>query len=327
MSFPDKVKSTLWSIVDAMAVNPAPFVKNPQKDFSRNRKLGFAQLVRFLLSMESGCLGHELLKFFGFDPHAVPSVPALIQQRAKLRPETFRYLLAQFNSKFALKTFRGKYLLIAADGSEFNISRNPQDLSTFHPSSGKSKRGFNMIHTISLFDLLSKRYLDVIVQPGREKNEFSALCQLMDRYAYGGIPIFVADRGFASYNVFAHAMEKGFYFAIRAKDINTRRLLVADVLPEKIDRWIEIILTRSNAKKKRLHPELESLYSYICRNITFDFINGTRPEYRMRLRIVRFQIAEGKFENIITNLPEEEFTAEQIKYIYNLRWGIMRISA
>lgn len=42
------------------------------------------------------------------------------------------------------------------------------------------------LHTISLYDLLSKRYPDVLVQPGRLKNEFAALCQLTDRYIYGG---------------------------------------------------------------------------------------------------------------------------------------------
>ena len=82
-----------------------------------------------------------------------------------------------------------------------------------------------MLHTVSLFDLFSKRYLDLIVQPGREKDEFSALCRLIDRFSFCGCPIFVADRGFASYNVFAHVLEKGFHFVIRAKDINTKRLL------------------------------------------------------------------------------------------------------
>ena len=42
MSFPQKVKSTLWAIVDNMACNTACFVKKPKKDFTRNRKLGFA---------------------------------------------------------------------------------------------------------------------------------------------------------------------------------------------------------------------------------------------------------------------------------------------
>ncbi len=112
----------------------------------------------------------------------------------------------------------------------------------------------------------------------------------------------------ASYNVFAHAFEKGYFFAIRVKDINVKRLLRADSLPQQMDRWADVILTHSNAKKKRLHPELESLYRCICKAVPFDFITDSRPEYRMRLHVVRFQIAEGVYENIITNLPEKEFS-------------------
>ena len=320
MLFPQKVKSVLWAIVDSMACNADKFVKNPEKDFTRSRKLDFPQLIRFCLCMGSGCMNHELLQYFYFLPDEVPTASAFVQQRAKLLPESFRYILRQFNLRFQTKKFRGKYSLIAADGCEFNIARNPQDPSTFHPASGRSKKGFNSIHTISLYDLISKRYLDVVIQPGRQKNEFGALCQLIDRYIYGGCPIFVADRGFASYNVFAHAIEKGCFFVIRAKDVNIKRLLASGNLPDQMDRWAEVILTRSNARKKRLRPELESLYRCICREVPFDFITDSRPEYCMRLRVVRFQIADGKYENIITNLPEDEFSLEQIKEIYHLRW-------
>ena len=321
MSFPQKVKSTLWAVVDAMACNTSLFVKNPEKDFTRDRKLGFVQLIHFFLCMGSGCINHELMKYFYFLPDEVPTASAFIRQRAKLLPETFHHILTQFNLRFPPKGLWGRYSLIAADGCEFNIARNPQDPSTFHPASGRSKKGFNSLHTISLYDLLSKRYLDVVIQPGRLKNEFAALCQLIDRYIYGGCPIFVADRGFASYNVFAHALEKGCFFAIRAKDVNTRRLLAADSLPQQIDKWVDVILTRSKSKKKRLHPELAPFYRYICKAVPFDFITDSCPEYPMRLRVVRFQIAEGVYENIITNLPSDEFSLEQIKHIYHLRWG------
>ena len=194
MSFPQKVKSTRWAVVDAMACNTSLFVKNPGKDFTRDRKLGFVQLIRFFLCMGSGCINHELLKYFYFLPDEVPTASAFLRQRAKLLPETFHHILTQFNLRFPTKGLWGRYSLIAADGCEFNIARNPQDPSTFHPASGRSKKGFNSLHTISLYDLLSRRYLDVVIQPGRHKNEFAALCQLIDRYIYGGCPIFVADR-------------------------------------------------------------------------------------------------------------------------------------
>ena len=101
-----------------------------------------------------------------------------------------------------------------------------------------------MVHTISLYEVCSKRYLDLEVQPGRRKNEFQAICHLMDRYAYGGHPIFIADRGFSSYNVFAHAIENKVDFLIRAKDLNVQRFLGVETLPDKLDTTVELILTR-----------------------------------------------------------------------------------
>ena len=50
-------------------------------------------------------------------------------------------------------------------------------------------------------------------------------------------------------------------------------------------------------------------------------------EYLLKLRVVRVEVSDGVFENIITTLSEEDFTPDDIKYCYNLRWGIMQISA
>jgi hypothetical protein len=196
MSFPQKLKSALWAIVDNMACNTAQFVRNPGKDFTHGRKPGFVQLIHFFLCTGSGCINHELLKYFYFLPEEVPSASAFIQQQANLLPKTFRHILRKFSLRFPPERLMGRYSLIAADGCKFNIARNPQDPSTFHPTSDRSEKSFNPLHMISLYDLLSKRYLDVVIQPGRLKNKFAALRQLIDRYIYDGFPIFVAGSGF-----------------------------------------------------------------------------------------------------------------------------------
>lgn len=64
----------------------------------------------------------------------------------------------------------GKYFLIACDGSEFNIARNPVDTPSFNPPNKTAKKGVNMIHTISLYDILNKRYIDLEVQPAKKIN-------------------------------------------------------------------------------------------------------------------------------------------------------------
>ena len=323
MAFPETVKSTLWDIIDEMSLSINSYVKHPNKDFLRNRKLNFQKIMHLLISMESGCLNHELLKFFKYD-ESVPTCSAFYQQRSKISKTAFQHLIKEFNCRFNMDKYLGKYYLIACDGSEFNIARNPNDPNTFHEPNGKSALGFNMIHTISLYELTNKRYLDLEVQPGRKKNEFQALCNLMDRYSYGGFPIIIADRGFASYNVFAHAIENHIDFIIRAKDLNTMRLLGVDELPDSIDQTVTILLTATQSKKKRQHPYQEDQYRYVCKNITFDYLDpqNISDEYSLTLRIVRFKVADGIYENIITSLPADEFSSDIIKDCYHLRWGI-----
>ena len=60
-------------------------------------------------------------------------------------------------------------------------------------------------------------------------------CNLMERYSYGGNPIFIADRVFSSYNVSAHAIENNLHFMIRAKDVNVQHFLGTDSLPDSLD--------------------------------------------------------------------------------------------
>jgi hypothetical protein len=321
MAFPERAKAHIWGDISKMSEDPGRFAKNPNADFTRNRKLDFEKLLRLLISMQSDTTALELLKFFDYCTDTL-SISAFYQQRQKLLPTALPFLLRQFNSHFPLALYKGIYNLVGCDGCEFNIARNPDDTSSFHPPDASSKRGFNSLHAVALFDLLGKTYLDCVFQPGMEKNEFRAICDLADRYSYGGAPIFIADRGFSCYNFFAHAMEKGFFFLVRTKEINAKRILLLQSLPPHIDIGTELILTRTQSKKLRMRPDMAMQYRYISQEVAFDFIqHGSPDEYPLRLRIVRFEVAEGVYENIVTNLPND-ITADEIKYLYNLRWGI-----
>ena len=326
MSFALQVKDSLLKIISSISDQPEKFFIHPDKDFSRKRKLDFCSLIHLMLSMEAGTIRDELLNYFSFQPDA-PTNSAFIQQRKKISSDVFPYIAYQFDKLYPHTLYKGKYLLLAADGSSFTFTRNPKDVDSYFAPDGKTTNGYNQIHIIPLFDLLSKRYTDCVIQPIRKKNEFRALCELVDRYDYtlGQTPIFIADRGFYSMNAFAHIIEHDAYFLIRATDIKMQRLLGAD-LPKEQDEFdvcINRILTRSQSKKKRQHPELKDQYKFICKAVPFDYIiPGERDEYAISLRVLRFKISDGGHENIITNLPAESFSAEEIKYLYNLRWGI-----
>jgi len=322
MSYPEKVKKILWDEIHSLSQSPEQFCKVPESDFTRKRKLEFEQLLRLQVSMQTEAMDDELLNYFSNSTDTA-SASALCQQKDKLLPTVFQSLLSRFNDHFPYVVHADKYRLFGVDGSDFNIFLNPHDSDTYHPPSGQSKRGFNSLQIVALYDLLNRRYVDCIVQPGRNKNEFRAICDLADKYTSCGryIPVFIGDRGFSCFNFFAHANENNISFLVRAKDVNIKRLLGLDELPDFIDTTVDVFLTRTNSKKKRSRPELSDRYRYISSEVAFDYIkHGSSDEYDLTLRIVRIEVAPSVYENLITNIFD--VPCETLKEWYAMRWGI-----
>lgn len=168
---------------------------------------------------------------------------------------------------------------------------------------------------------MDRKFTDLIIQPARKRNEYSAFCQLVDRSTMVEPVIYICDRGYASYNTFAHVIENGQFFIIRCTDVKTESMIGFSLDGVKqLDYHIDRILSRSHSKKKRLHPELTEQYRYICPEVPMDYLTEDNPEYNLSLRIIRIEISEGCYENIITNLPDIDFDIEDFKELYHLRW-------
>ena len=323
MGYPQYVKDTALGIIDMMGNQLTGFAKDPARDFTRHRKLDFKTTMLFMLTSGSGTTQHELYQYFDYDT-LTPTASAFSQQRSKFKMEAFRHLAEQINYEFSCVSYLDKYQLIACDGCDFNIARDPTEESSYYPPNNKSTRGFNMVSVVPLYDILSKRYLDMEFKGGRKRNEPRALCDLVDRFMPSALSvIFMADRGFASYNVFAHMIENGMHFLIRAKDKTVERLLGTGSLGDvELDCEVTRILTRSSAKKYR-DPDKEGMYRLVSRETPFDYL-GSEPgdQYEISVRVVRVRLDEGSYENIITNLPSDEFDSLALKELYALRWEI-----
>lgn len=320
-SFPVTVKNALRHILDEMAADTRPFVKSPGSDFSRVRKLSFQDTFSFIISMEGGSLNSELLTYFLYNPLDTPSASAFVQQRSKILPEAFHYLFDRFNSLFTpALPFRG-FRLLAVDGSDIPFACNPLD--TLNHLNNSSKNGYNSMHLSVLYDLHDRTYADALIQNGASKNEFSAFCSMVDRYPDSLAPhtIFIADRGFSSYNVFAHVIEKGAFFLIRSKDISSNGILSRLPLPTagSFDVSLSLTLVRRQTKAFRALPASR----LIQKNIAFDFLEyGSPLTYPITLRILRFPLPDGSYESLITNLPQDTFSQDDISALYHLRWGV-----
>lgn len=315
------VKKKLLDTISELDIQHNLFLYNPGKDYIRERKLSFSTIVELLLSVEGNCLGKELLGYFDYDKETV-SVSAFVQQRAKILPDAFDFLFHEFTDTYNRWKKYKDYRLIACDGTDLNIAHNPQDKDTYFIHAGCEK-GYNQLHLNAFYDLYNRMYTDALIQPGRKTNECGALINMIDRSKIRDKVIIMADRGYESYNVFAHAEKKGWKYLIRVRDKNSNCCMLSAInLPdtEEFDIEMDLELTK---KQTNAVKDLPNIYKILSHNTPFDYLDLHKDKfYPMKFRIVRFPITEKTYECIITNLDKYEFPSDEIKKLYHMRWGI-----
>ena len=318
-NFPNKVRVILSSLIAKMSKSPELYVKNPGKDFTRKRKLSFETVVRLLISMGGNSICKELLEAQDYDVNTATS-SAFVQQRDKILPRAFEYLLQKFTRfHLGIKKYRG-YRLLAVDGSDLHIPTNPDDADT-HYNSNPNGRGHNLLHLNAMYDLVNRIYVDSSIQPGRHQNESKALVDMIDRSEINDNVILIADRNYESYNNFAHIEQKGWNYLIRVKDLNSNGILSKLSLPldGEFDICIRRILTKTQSNEVKNQPDI---YKRLPYHTTFDFLDKQNKFYPIFFRVVRFKVADDIYQTVITNLTESDFSPQELKELYRMRWGI-----
>lgn len=315
-TYAENLKQSLLSLIYEMEEKELKnYVRNPDTDFKRQRKFGFSTVVRFILSMGSSTLGQELMNFFQFNP-CFPSVSAFVQQRQKIKAEAFEYLFRRFaNMQNDVDLFEG-YRLLAVDGSDVILPLNLDEPYAFPESK------CSILHLNALFDIINRQYLDAVIQGKRDANETAAVVTMTERLSEKFPVIIVADRGYENYNFFAHVEERLFDYVVRLRNSKNSSMFSGLGLPEKetFDITKDVIITRHSTGPYMVNKEK---YKYMTKRARFDFIPDSKhPDYEMTIRFVSFQLETGDFEVLATSLPPDIFSAEKLKEIYHLRWGI-----
>ena len=321
---PKHVKRLLSSAVAEVAGTPEDYCVNPDRDFTRTRKISLQKLISGIINMECKSLHNELIDMFK-GTEDMPSVSAFVQQRDKLKPEAFEAVFNKFTAKFAFNS--GDMPVLAVDGSDVRLPTNPDDKLTYLPGS-RTQAPYNSLHINALYDLNQHFYRAALIQNGAQRDECSALQQLVDR---SDIPLalVIADRGYESYNNLAHIQEKGWFFLIRIKDGNSGIKNGFNLPAEDcFDVSIGLNLTRKQTSEVKGLLKDRNHYKYISRSSPFDYLPQYSRKadplvfYTLKFRIVRFKISSNTYETVITNLPGDKYPPEELKELYASRWGI-----
>lgn len=318
-AYASSLKETLTTLIREMSAAPAPYVKNPEKDFTRKRKLSFETMMQLLISMGGNSIYKELLESQGYDVNTA-TTSAFVQQRNKILPSAVECLFHKFTQTYKdIKDYRG-YRLLAIDGSDLHIATDPADKNSFFQSQPNTK-GYNLLHLNAAYDLCNRLYVDALVQPRRLSNEGRALATMVDRSPIKSKTIVIADRGYESYNNFAHIERKGWNYVIRVKDLDSSGILSSLRLPAsgEFDRDIHLTLTRKQTKAFKAYPG----YKFLPSNSTFDFLDSHENMiYPLSFRVVRFVLPDGAYETVITNLSAADFPPDELRSLYRMRWDI-----
>lgn len=285
--------------------------------FSRKSVLSCETVIRLLIGAEGGSLD-KILHTAGIKATA----SAITQRRSQIAPTVFRAVFDKFNAKFTDSELLNGYRLLAVDGTTINLPRNPSSAS-YVQHEGIPK-GVNQLHVTPLYDILNRTFSNVVVQPEPKKDEIGALISMLQRNDFTEKTLIIADRGFESYNLIAHCLEKpNVDFLIRVKQSRSAMREVAKLSPTESDGIVKftITTTQSNEDKRNGYIHLQvpkkSKAGSKTRRGRWDFPSP----YPMQFRICRFLLDNGEFETVATSLPFS-FDSKDIKELYHKRWGI-----
>ena len=315
-NYPAFLKEKLVAKIQNLSTLNPLYVKNPGKDFTRERKLPFADIIQMIISMGGNTIYKELLENKAYSAE-VATTSAFVQQRSKIHPKAFEDIFQNFlPAESKMKRYRG-YRLLAVDGSDMLIPSNPLDIDSQHANQHKK---FNLLRMNVLYDLCNHLYMDAVLQSVRTFDERRTLCEMVERSAIGEKVIILDDRGFENYNCFSRIENKGWNYVIRVKDIHSNGILSGLSLP---DGEFDITVTRLLTRKMTKKTKFDKRYSFMPQHQIFDFFPpGSDGEFPISFRIVRFKLNSGEFASVITNLEPEYFNSAQIKELYAKRWGI-----
>jgi len=320
---PSYIKFSLMKTINSMQDDVSSFVQNPGKDFTRNRICTFSSLIFCILSMESHRLNTEIGNYFSKVNSQIPTKSAFVQQRDKLNENAFPFILHSLNRAFPFKKQYKGYHLIACDGSDINIPPSKVDSLT-RVRSNTVGSDYHQFHVNALYDILEERYVDVYPQPRSEFDEREAFLSFVRQNPIRGKCLYLADRGYFSLNVVAtlQILDAAFLFRVNSVE-NIRSFFGRFSLPddEEFDIQLNFKATRSRRKEYAEHPDK---YVYIRPDRKFEFIpvEDKKSLFTISFRFVKVKLSDDSYEYLITNLPEKSFDIQELKKLYNLRWGI-----
>lgn len=287
------------------------FARRAPHDFTRRRKMPIEKLVASILARKGRSLKLDLRELGKEEGMEKISVPGYLKQREKLNPQALLLLACHHASQIyeqeEVSTYKD-HLLLAIDASSISIPTTPETLEIY--GNGSSNGRDQALCSIScIFDSLNRQLINTTINR-RYFDEGSQLEEHLEvaEHVIGDRPfILVMDRAYFSLARITSLNDAGVPYVIRCQS-NQLVKEFKEAASAGGDKEIPVELT--NKRLERIKKEDPATYKNL-------------KEHEPTLtRCVLLDIGKDADERIVTNLPVESFSSEDIKEIYHLRWNI-----
>ena len=280
--------------------------RKSNKDFTRERKLTFPNLILFMLNSIKKSLQKELTEFsllLGDERVRNITNSAFCQSRMKLNHSAFielnKDIIEEFYTDNFFNLWKG-FRLLAVDGSRIHLPFSLEIVEDFGFAKNNHLTITPMAQVSSCFDVLNNMIINSEIDR-YGTSECSLALKHLEKCKFEK-DLFIYDRGYS-------AIWFIFYHILKKKDfvIRMQRNSIEEVKnffnSDKDSEIIEITELSSKSEKQ---------------------INNLNLEFTpFKIRLVKVILDNGEVEVLATSLlDEEKYPSKEFKWLYGKRWGI-----
>jgi len=257
-------------------------------DFTRKRKMGFVELIKFMVTRSKNSTQNALEKHFDkMGEEIYMSQQAYSEARSKVKVSAFTdlfYMTADIAYDGYYETYRG-YRVSGIDGSKLALP-DIEELGEIYGGTGANASSPTAQGSI-YYDVLNKVIVDALIEPLKTDERTLALRHIGNLALSRKFEkeLVIMDRGYASYELVRKLFESKVSFLIRVK---RKYNLEIDAQTES-DGYVVL--------RSKGQPDL-------------------------KVRVLKFMLDSGEEEMLITDLFDEDMGIEDFKKLYFMRWPV-----
>lgn len=124
------------------------------------------------------------------------------------------------------------------------------------------------MHLNGFVDVISKAFLDIVIQPGQKPDERQAFHMMLDHFSPDNLQkyILTADRGYESYDLLFHCELKNLNYVFRVKAPSSSKSLLsyyATELPDDLEEFDVTMKRYFTDKATNVMKDQSDVYRYI----------------------------------------------------------------